>query len=72
MRDRLVDRVGSLQGVNPHHVLQVIDNELLQELQLGLDGLDAKVLNIRGETFIEPEIRPPGRSDQVTLSRYYA
>ena len=66
MRDRLVDRVGRLQGVDAHHVLQVVDNKLLQQLQLRLDGLHTQVLHIGGKPFIEPEVCPPGWSHQVT------
>ena len=53
------DGVGALQGVDPEHVLEVGDHELLEQLHVGLHSVHAQVLHVGGKPLVEPQICPP-------------
>ena len=53
------DGVRAFQGIDPKHVLEVGDHELLEQLHVRLYGIHAKVFHVGGESFIKPKIRPP-------------
>jgi hypothetical protein len=59
------DGVRALERVNLHYRLQLNVDKLLHDLHLWLHGLNANVLDIAGETLVEPEVGPPGGSDEV-------
>ena len=38
----------------------------IEDIPLRMDVIDAKIFNIRGETFVKPEVVPPVHSHEIS------